>query len=124
VYYFVLASVARAELPNKLARAKKIMAIEKSTFFNLKHYEYGEAFFGSYKGMRYRLAREPLENVFFTPIEERNPESRLMATVWPEPYSYFDTEDEKKISEKFEITEEGFEEAIAWINAQFESGNW
>ncbi len=100
------------------------MAIEKQTFFNLRHYEYGEAFFGSYKGMRYRLAREPLENVFFTPVDQRDPEARLMATVWPEPYSYFDTEDEKKISEKFEITEEGFEEAIAWINAQFESGNW
>ncbi|WP_026671207.1 hypothetical protein [Butyrivibrio sp. AD3002] len=100
------------------------MAIEKKVFFNLKHYEYGEAFFGSYKGMRYRLAREPLENVVFTPVEQRNPESRLMATVWPEPYSYHDTEDEKKISEKFEITEEGFDAAIAWINEQYESREW
>ena len=47
------------------------MAIELHTFFNLMHYEYGEAFFGSYKGMRYRLAREPLENVKFVPVDKR-----------------------------------------------------
>ena len=41
------------------------MAIELKDFFAFTHYEYGEAYFGSYKGMRYRLAREPLENVFF-----------------------------------------------------------
>ena len=35
------------------------MEIELSSFFNLMHYEYGEAYFGSHKGMRYRLAREP-----------------------------------------------------------------
>ena len=63
------------------------MLIEKNTFFNLMHYEYGEAFFGSFKGMRYRLAREPLENVKFVPVDKRGP-ATLMATVWPEPYSY------------------------------------
>ena len=100
------------------------MAIEKKVFFNLKHYEYGEAFFGSYKGMRYRLAREPLENVVFTPVDERDPDARLMATVWPEPYSYFDTDEDKKVSEKFEISEEGFDAASAWINEKYESGKW
>ena len=100
------------------------MQIDKKVFFNLKHYEYGEAFFGSYKGMRYRLAREPLENVVFTPVDERNPDARLMATVWPEPYGYFDTDDDKKASEKFEITEEGFDSAIAWINEKYETGKW
>ncbi len=100
------------------------MAIEKKVFFNLRHYEYGEAFFGSYKGMRYRLAREPLEHVFFVPVEDRDPNARLMATVWPEPYSYFDTEEDKKTSELFTIDEEGFDNAIRWINEQYENGNW
>ena len=100
------------------------MEIEKNVFFNLKHYEYGEAFFGSHKGMRFRLARQPLENVVFTPVDQRDPSAKLMATVWPEPYSYFDTEEEKKISEFFEISEEGFENAVTWINEQYEEGNW
>ncbi len=100
------------------------MKIGKNLFFNLRHYEYGEAFFGSYKGMRYRLAREPLEHVFFVPVEARDPNARLMATVWPEPYSYFDTDDDLKKSELFTIDEEGFEKAIQWINDQYDNGNW
>ena len=99
------------------------MAIELSTFFNLMHYEYGEAFFGSYKGMRYRLAREPLENVKFVPIDKRGP-ATLMATVWPEPYSYGMTDKKLMTSENFEISEEGFEAAVKWINDQYENGNW
>jgi len=95
--------------------------IQVNEFFNLRHYEYGEAFFGSHKGMRYRLAREPLSNVFFTPVDQRNPDDRLMATVWPEPYAYGKADPETMVSEKFEITQEGFEAAVAWINDQYES---
>jgi hypothetical protein len=96
------------------------MAIELQDFFNLTHYEYGEAYFGSCKGMRYRLAREPLENVHFTPPEKREP-ATLMATVWPEPYAYGMTEDSLKTSEHFEISQEGLEAAVAWIRQQYES---
>ena len=96
------------------------MAIELSTFFNLMHYEYGEAFFGSYKGMRYRLAREPLENVKFVPVDKREP-ATLMATVWPEPYSYGVTDKSLMTSENFEVSQEGLEAAVAWINQQYES---
>lgn len=95
------------------------MAINKKDFFNLTHYEYGEAYFGSYKGMRYRLAREPLENVHFVPVDKREP-ATLMATVWPEPLSYARTDDSLKSSENFEISEDGFEKAVEWINCQYE----
>lgn len=96
------------------------MEIEKSAFFNLTHYEYGEAYFGSHKGMRFRLAREPLENVFFVKKEDRAP-ATLMATVWPEPYSYGVTAKELMNSENFEVSEEGFDAAVKWINDQYES---
>jgi hypothetical protein len=96
------------------------MEIELSSFFNLTHYEYGEAYFGSHKGMRYRLAREPLENVFFIKKEDRGP-ATLMATVWPEPYAYANTDKELMTSENFEVSKEGFEAAVAWINDQYES---
>ncbi len=96
------------------------MEIEKSSFFNLIHYEYGEAYFGSHKGMRYRLAREPLKNVFFVKKEDREPAS-LLATVWPEPYAYGKTDKELMTSKEFEVSEEGFEAAVQWINEQYES---
>ena len=96
------------------------MAIELSSFFNLSHYEYGEAYFGSYKGMRYRLAREPLENVKFVPVDQRGP-ATLMATVWPEPNAYAHTADNLKTSEHFEVSQEGLEKAVEWINGQYES---
>jgi hypothetical protein len=95
------------------------MAIELKTFFNLMHYEYGEAFFGSYKGMRYRLAREPLENVKFTPPDKRGP-ATLLATVWPEPYSYSRTDKALTTSEDFEVSQEGLEKAVEWFNKQYE----
>ena len=96
------------------------MAIELSSFFNLSHYEYGEAYFGSYKGMRYRLAREPLENVKFVPVDQRGP-ATLMATVWPEPNAYAHTADNLKTCEHFEVSQEGLEKAVEWINGQYES---
>ena len=94
------------------------MEIEKSVFFNLMHYEYGEAYFGSHKGMRFRLARDPLENVKFVPLDKREP-ATLMATVWPEPYAYGVTGKELMTSEHFEVSEEGFEAAVEWINKQY-----
>ncbi len=95
------------------------MEIEASGFFNLMHYEYGEAYFGSHKGMRYRLARDPLFNVKFVPPSEREP-ATLMATVWPEPYAYGCTDKELMTSEHFEVSEEGLQAAVAWINKQYE----
>ncbi len=96
------------------------MAIEKQDFFNLTHYEYGEAYFGSCSGMRYRLAREPLANVHFTPPEKRDP-ATLMATVWPEPYAYGMTDPAEMTSEHFEISEEGLSAAVEWLQGQYES---
>ena len=101
------------------------MEIELSSFFNLSHYEYGEAYFGSHKGMRYRLAREPLENVKFTPVDQRGP-ATLMATVWSEPNAYGKTDPSLMTSENFEVSQEGLEEAVKWINDQYTSriGEW
>ncbi len=96
------------------------MEIELKSFFPLTHYEYGEAYFGSHKGMRYRLAREPLENVFFVKKEDRAP-ATLMATVWPEPNSYAHTDKSLMTSEHFDTTQEGLEKAVEWINEQYTS---
>ena len=95
------------------------MAIELNSFFPLSHYEYGEAYFGSYKGMRYRLARDPLANVIFIPVDQRG-EAKLVATVWPEPYAYGQTDPSKMTSCEFEFSEDGFDQAVSWFNDQYE----
>ena len=46
-------------------------AVTRQELWGLSHYYYGEAYFGSYKGMRYRVAREPLKNVSFASEEEK-----------------------------------------------------
>lgn len=91
--------------------------IRRGDLFPFVHYEYGEAYYGSCGGMRYRIAREPLENVHFTPPDRRG-EASLRAVVWPGPYGYSATEEEKKTVRDFPFSEEGMIAAAAWLNDQ------
>lgn len=65
-------------------------------------------FTGSYQGMRYRL-----EGV----SEEDG--KRLKATIWPEPFNYFTTPEESKVSELFTFDEDGVVDAVAWMNDRY-----
>ena len=49
-----------------------------------------------------------------------------MATVWPEPNAYGKTDPALMTSENFEVSQEGLEAAVAWINDQYQSrlGEW
>ena len=91
------------------------MAITEKDLFSLTHYEYGEAYFGSYQGMRFRVARNPLENVHFTPPEKRG-EATLRVTVWPEPDSYQSAPADSKTVRDFPVTEEGLQEIVGYLN--------
>lgn len=62
-------------------------------------------FYGSYKGMRYRVGKE---------------EEQLEACVYPEPYSYENTPEEEKQKEVFAFSPEGYEQAKDWLVKQFE----
>ncbi|WP_130837163.1 hypothetical protein [Lachnoclostridium sp. Marseille-P6806] len=92
-------------------------AIDPHELFGFSHYEYGEAYFGSAGNVRFRLAREPLENVHYIPPDKRG-EGCFLATVWPEPYGYAATDEAAKKSEKFEFSEKGLEAAVRWLNEQ------
>lgn len=98
------------------------MAIDVKDLFHLEYYEYGEAYFGSCGKMRFRVAREPLENVHFTPVDKRAP-AVLLATIWPGPYSYAATTDDKKTSREFEVSSEGLEQITAWLNEEADKMN-
>ena len=97
--------------------------IGRSELFGLTHYYYGEAYFGSHSGMRFRLARDPLENVAYAPPEKRD-DARLKASIWPEPYAYAKTPPEQITDAFFPFTEDGIQEAVAWMNEQFEKRNF
>ena len=97
--------------------------IPRSSLWGLAHYTYGEAYFGSCKGMRYRVARDPLENVSFAPAEKQR-EAVIRASVWPEPYAYAKTDPSARIEETFPFSEEGMDAACAWLNGQYAAGDW
>ena len=64
-----------------------------------------EPFTGGYKGMRYRLIKSG---------------DGMEVTIWPEPYNFLHTSDEKKQSKQFPLTIEGRNEAVDWLNEQYE----
>lgn len=70
-------------------------------------------FTGSCCGMRYQLQKGDGEE---GPV--------LSATIWPEPYNWETTADEKKHSRDFSFDTEGISEAVAWLNQEQEAGNY
>ena len=64
-----------------------------------------ENFTGSDRGMRYRMEK--------TDGEEK---TVLTVTVWPEPYGYDATSEEKKTRKQFDFSEEGLEQGVEWLN--------
>lgn len=91
------------------------MALTAKDLFPIEHYEYGEAYFGSLCGMRFRVARDPLESVHSTAPEERGA-CTLRVSVWPEPDSYRTAPQETITSKDFPFTQAGLEAAAAWLN--------
>ena len=86
--------------------------------FGLTHYYYGEAFFGSCQGMRYRVAADPLKRM--RPDKPVPEDVRLVATVWPEPWSWAGTEEQEKKSESFPFSPEGLDQVADWLNTCYE----
>lgn len=74
--------------------------LKRSDLLALNFYK-KEAFTGSLTGMRYRVAKDGDD---------------LIATVWPEPFSYDNTSDDKKQSEHFPYSEEGLNAIVEWLN--------
>ena len=60
---------------------------------------------GSHQGMRYRLEKK-----------EDDGEKKLYVSVWPEPFNYFKTPEEKKKRAYFSFDEDGVVDAVGWMN--------
>lgn len=63
-----------------------------------------EHFHGSYCGMRYMLC---------------NADGELKAHTYPEPFSFDATDPKLIVAETFPFSNEGIEQAVEWLNAQY-----
>lgn len=69
-----------------------------------------EPFTGSDRGMRYMLRKK----------EQEDGPVRLEAVIWPQPFCFEKTADEKKVSAVFSFDETGIAEAVEWLNKTYE----
>ena len=78
--------------------------------FHVLNYIKKEEYTASMEGMRYMLKKK-----------ETGEESRLEAVIWPEPYCYAKTEEEKKRRKEFPFSPEGIKQAADWLNEQYKT---
>lgn len=81
------------------------MVINREQFVPLAYFK-RETYTGSVLGMRYWVKKV---------------DDKLKAVVYPEPFCFEATPDEKKLSAEFDYTPQGREEVIGWLNNQYET---
>lgn len=79
--------------------------IKKEAFVPMPFFK-KEAYTGSIHGMRYRVKKD---------------EDQFLAWVYPEPYCFEATAEEKKTRKEFPFTEAGRMEVVDWLNEQYET---
>lgn len=82
--------------------------LTRSDFLSLNFVK-KEDYAGSYRGIRYLLHQEVTDD-----------DKKLQVYIWPEPFGFEATADEKKESKEFEFGEAGLLEAIDWINENYD----
>ena len=83
--------------------------LDKEKMMPFNFLSYGGVITGQQRGMRYRLKR----------VGEK-PDLKLCATVWPGPFGFDATPEEKKTDEDFPYSPEGRVAAIEWMRQQYE----
>ncbi len=79
----------------------------RKTLYDVKSfYDKKAVLKASYQGMRYQVQQ-------FQETDEA--EKKLRAVVWPEPFSYEKTPEEKKTVRDFAYSEEGLDEVYQWL---------
>ena len=81
--------------------------IERNDILSMEFLKKSE-YTGCHQGMRYRLEGISAEEG-----------KRLKVTVWPEPFNFWKTPEEKKQSAEFAFAEEGVVQAVEWMNERF-----
>ncbi|MCR5701014.1 MAG: hypothetical protein K6G76_02580 [Lachnospiraceae bacterium] len=92
--------------------------IENKDSYGLTWYEHAQPYLGSHRGMRFRIARDPMDDVSLKAEKDKG-EANFVVIIWPEPYSFESTSDEEKETAEFPFTVEGKEAMIEWLNEQY-----
>lgn len=97
---------------------KKIVEIENKDSYGITWYEHAQPYFGSHRGMRFRIARSPMEDVALKPADKKG-DAQFEIIIWPEPFSFDNTPEEKKTTATFPFDMEGKVQMIEWLNTQY-----
>lgn len=76
----------------------------------LHYYNLGDTYTGACDGMRYRIAMQKSEEG-----------KQLTGAVWPEPFCYDKTADERKTTALFDYSPEGLTACIDWVAEQHDT---
>ncbi|MGN0376087.1 MAG: hypothetical protein ACI4ED_00475 [Suilimivivens sp.] len=76
--------------------------------FHVLNYVKKEEYTASMDGMRYMLKKKETEDG-----------AVLEVIIWPQPYCYAKTPEEKKQRKEFDFSEAGVEQAADWLNEQY-----
>ena len=97
--------------------------ITNDDILNMNFYK-KEKFTGSYLGMRYLIKKdaEPVGETAPSDDEEAA-EPKMVdifrVTIWPGPYNFATTPDEKKTVATFPFTPAGKQQVVDWLNEQW-----
>lgn len=81
-------------------------------------------FTGSYLGMRYLLQKAEVVVEEAKGEEPEKTEQVIRAVIWPEPFNFEVTPDEKKHSRDFPFTQDGLWAAVDWLNEEHAAGHY
>lgn len=84
--------------------------------FHIFNYVKKEEYVASMDGMRYMLKKQPKK---VTVDGEEKTQDILLVTIWPEPYCYAKTPEEKKQRAEFDFSAAGIMDAADWLNEQY-----
>ena len=98
--------------------------ITAKDILSFNFYTYGQAFCGSYRGMRYRIKKDERE----LPLPEGAPEGTkpekekyFSVAVWPEPFAYDVTDEAKIVRCEYPFNKESYEQIVEYLNGQLKN---
>lgn len=93
--------------------------IDRKDLFNINFYK-TDPFFGSYRGMNYRIIKfmpeSPSDAADHEDDTTASPQEVLRVSTWPGPYIYDVTPDEQKVHADFPFSNDGLTEAADYLN--------
>ncbi len=101
-----------SQIADEEIRKGESMMLERKALLALNFYK-RKPFTGSDGNLRYRI-----EKVELPIADSEETETKLQATIWPGPFAFAKTPDEKKTTYQTAFSEEGLQDITQWINQQ------